>query len=66
MSYGDIETRDKGGQWVNEFEGDRARSASFSSRDEAIEAARAITEELGTTHTIRESDPTGDITDPDR
>ncbi|WP_210481489.1 DUF2188 domain-containing protein [Naasia sp. SYSU D00948] len=65
MADGDVETINKRGQWVNSVEGDSARSSSFSSRDEAIEAGRALAEELGSRHTVRDDEePTGVITDP--
>ncbi|MDH2443873.1 DUF2188 domain-containing protein [Amnibacterium sp. CER49] len=64
MSAGDVRTIDKQGQWVNEVEGDPARSAGFTSRDEAIEAGRAIARETGGRHLVEETEPTGDITDP--
>lgn len=64
MADGDVRTRDKRGQWVNEVEGEPERSESFSSREEAIEAGAALAEELGSTHTVEESEPTGAITDP--
>ena len=63
MPDGDVETMDKGGQWVNRVIGGPELSESFSSRDEAIAAGRTLAEELGTVHTVRESVPTGDITD---
>jgi hypothetical protein len=65
MSAGDVRTIDKRGQWVNEVEGDPVRSASFTSRDEAIDAGRAIARETGGRHLIEDTEPTGDITDPD-
>lgn len=63
MAHGDIETMDKGGQWINRVEGDPERSASFSSRDEAIEEGRRLAAETGTVHTVHDAIPTGDITD---
>ncbi len=63
MTHGDIETMDKGGQWVNRVEGDPERSASFSSREEAVEEGRRQAAETGTVHTVRDATPTGDITD---
>ncbi len=64
MADGDVETINKRGQWVNSVEGDNARSWSFSSKEEAIEAGRALAEELGSRHTVHDEEPTGVITDP--
>ncbi|HET8926499.1 MAG TPA: DUF2188 domain-containing protein, partial [Microbacterium sp.] len=64
VSTGDVETMSKNGQWVNRVIGDREDSRSFSSREEAEDAGRRWAEELGTTHIIRGSEPTGVITDP--
>ncbi len=64
MADGDVQTINKRGQWVNSVEGDNARSWSFSSKDEAIEAGRALAEELGSTHTVQDEESTGVITDP--
>jgi hypothetical protein len=63
MQDGDVETIDKGGQWVNRVVGEPERSESYSSKSEAIEEGVALAKSLGTTHTVAESDPTGDITD---
>lgn len=64
MADGDVETMDKRGQWVNRVVGEPERSESFASKDEAIAAGRALAEELGTNHTVRDAAPEGDITDP--
>ena len=64
MADGDVTTTNKRGQWVNSVEGDNARSWSFSSKDEAIEAGRALAEELGSQHTLQDEESTGAITDP--
>lgn len=63
MSNGNVETSDNRGQWVNRVIGEPDRSASFSSRSEAVEAGRALADQLGTRHTVIDSDPTGVITD---
>lgn len=65
MADGDVETRSNRGQWENHVEGDPARSQSFASRDEAIEAGRQLADQLGTTHSVVDSEPTGVITDED-
>jgi hypothetical protein len=52
------------GQWVNRVAGDPARSRSFSSKQEAIDAGRALAEQLGSTHTVIDAESTGTITDP--
>jgi hypothetical protein len=65
MADGDVETIDKGGQWVNRVIGEPERSESYSSKAEAIEEGEALAKELGTTHSVVESAPTGDITDED-
>jgi hypothetical protein len=64
MTDGDVETFDKRGQWVNRVSGEPELSRSFSSKQEAINAGRALAAERGTTHSVREADPTGVITDP--
>jgi hypothetical protein len=64
MADGDVRTRDKRGQWVNEVEGEPERSWSFSSKEEAIEAGAALAEELNSTHTVEDTESTGVITDP--
>jgi hypothetical protein len=63
MPNGDVETIDKGGQWVNRVIGEPERSESYSSKEEAIEEGEALAKELGSTHSVVESDATGDITD---
>lgn len=64
MPEGDVETIDKGGQWVNRVVGEPERSESFSSREEAVEEGQALAEQLGTRHFVQETPATGDITDP--
>ncbi|MDQ0895016.1 DUF2188 domain-containing protein [Agromyces ramosus] len=65
MAEGDVETRSNRGQWENRVEGEPERSQSYASRDEAIEEGRRLAEELGTEHTVIDSEPTGVITDED-
>ena len=62
---GDIETVDNRGQWVNRVIGKPELSESFSSRDEAVEAGRALAEQLGAKHVVSDGVPTGAITDED-
>ncbi|MBF0671813.1 MAG: DUF2188 domain-containing protein [Salinibacterium sp.] len=62
---GDIETVDNRGQWVNRVIGKPELSESFSSREEAVEAGRALAEQLGTKHVVSDAEPTGAITDED-
>ena len=64
MANGDVTTVSKRGQWVNEVEGDRSRSWSFSSKEEAVEAGRALAGELGSQHVVLDAQSTGVITDP--
>ncbi|WP_349898374.1 DUF2188 domain-containing protein [Parafrigoribacterium soli] len=64
MSDGDVETFDNRGQWVNRVVGEPERSRSFSSRQEAVDAGRALAAERGTTHTVADAESTGTITDP--
>lgn len=64
VADGDVETIDKRGQWVNRVIGEPERSTSFSSREEAVNAGRALASELGTNHTVHEAESTGVITDP--
>jgi hypothetical protein len=63
MAHGDVTTRDNRGQWENSVEGEPERSASYSSREEALDAGSAIAAELGSTHLVEDSEPTGVITD---
>lgn len=65
MADGDVETRSNRGQWENVVEGSPELSQSFASRDEAIDAGRELAATLGSHHTVRESAPTGVITDED-
>lgn len=64
MKDGDVETIDKNGQWVNRVIGETELSESFSSKEEAVDAGAALARVLGTKHVVRESTPTGVITDP--
>lgn len=64
MADGDVETIDKRGQWVNRVAGGPEQSRSFSSKEEAVDAGRALATQLGTRHTVHEADPEGVITDP--
>ena len=64
MAHGDVETMDKWGQWVNRVVGDEERSQSFSGKQEAIDAGKALAEELGTNHIVHDAESTGVITDP--
>ena len=66
MADGDVTTVNKRGQWVNEVEGDRSRSWSFSSKEEAVEAGRSLAGELGSQHVVLDEEATGVITDPGR
>ncbi|MBO0980581.1 DUF2188 domain-containing protein [Microbacterium sp. SD291] len=63
MSERDVTTRNKNGQWVNEVEGYRELSRSFSSRDEAVEAGREFARQYGARHTVEEAAASGVITD---
>jgi hypothetical protein len=65
LSDGDVETSDNRGQWMNRVVGEPELSASFSSREEAIDAGRVLAEQRGTRHVVVESRPEGVITDPD-
>jgi hypothetical protein len=64
MSRGDVTTKPNRGQWENVVEGEPERSASYSSRDEAIDQGRALADERGAKHVVVDAEPTGDITDP--
>jgi Uncharacterized protein conserved in bacteria (DUF2188) len=64
VANGDVTTVNKRGQWVNEVEGDRSRSWSFSSKEEAVEAGQALADELGSQHVVHDEESTGVITDP--
>ena len=63
---GVVETLDKRGQWVNRVADREDLSASFASRDEAIEEGLKLADELGYRHVVIEGEPTGVITDEDR
>jgi hypothetical protein len=65
MADGDVETRSNRGQWENSVEGRPELSQSFASRDEAVDAGRQLAATLGSQHVVRESEPTGVITDED-
>lgn len=59
-----VVTRSNRGQWEVVVDGRPELSASFSSREEAVDRGRAIADELGRTHEVEEAEPTGTITDP--
>ncbi len=63
MADGDVTTRAKNGQWVNQIEGEPENSRSFSSREEAVIAGASFAAERGTRHVVEESEPTGGIGD---
>lgn len=63
MSDRDITTRNKHGQWVNEVEGHREFSRSFSSREEAVEAGREFARQHGARHVVEDAELSGVITD---
>jgi len=65
MSKNDVTTRSNRGQWENSVEGRPEYSASFSSKDEAVDQGRAIADELGGQHFVEDAEPTGAITDED-
>jgi len=63
MSQNDVTTRSNRGQWENAVEGRPELSASFSSREEAIDQGRAVADELGSQHIVEDAEPTGAVTD---
>ncbi|MCM3500612.1 DUF2188 domain-containing protein [Microbacterium sp. P26] len=63
MSQNDVTTRSNRGQWENSVEGRPELSASFSSREEAIDQGRAVADELGSQHLVEDAEPTGAVTD---
>jgi hypothetical protein len=65
MARNDVETRSNRGQWENSVEDSPELSQSYASREEAIDAGRELAERLGSQHVVRDSEPTGAITDPD-
>jgi hypothetical protein len=65
LNDGDVETLSKRGQWVNRVIGGEELSESFSTREEAVDAGKALATELGSQHVVRDSEPTGVITDED-
>ena len=63
MSQNDVTTRSNRGQWENAVEGRPELSASFSSKEEAVDQGRATADELGSEHTVDDAEPTGAVTD---
>jgi hypothetical protein len=63
MAQDEVHTRSNRGQWENHVEGRPELSASFSSKEEAIDQGRALADQLGTHHTVEDAEPTGTITD---
>lgn len=63
MSENDVTTRSNRGQWENSVEGRPELSASFSSREEAVDQGRAVADELGSQHIVEDAEPTGAVTD---
>ncbi|GEB44544.1 uncharacterized protein DUF2188 [Microbacterium sp. AG157] len=63
MSQNDVTTRSNRGQWENAVEGRPELSASFSSREEAVDQGRAVADELGSQHIVEDAEPTGSVTD---
>ncbi|WP_456283286.1 DUF2188 domain-containing protein [Microbacterium sp. JZ101] len=58
-----VETFAKRGQWISRVAGDSELSQSSASREEAIEAGRALAERLGVPHRVVDSEPTGVASD---
>ncbi len=65
MTQNDVTTRSNRGQWENAVEGRPELSASFSSREEAVDQGRAVADELGSRHIVEEAEATGAVTDED-
>ena len=65
MADNDVETRSNRGQLENRVEGSPELSQSYASREEAIDAGRELAASLGSRHVVRDSPPTGVITDED-
>ncbi len=65
MSQNDVTTRSNRGQWENSVEGRPELSASFSSKEEAVDQGRATADELGSQHVVEDAESTGVITDED-
>lgn len=63
MSRGDVTTRPNRGQWENVVEGEPENSASYSSRDEAVDLGRQLADDRGAQHFVVDAEPTGVITD---
>ncbi|WP_251536903.1 DUF2188 domain-containing protein [Microbacterium enclense] len=63
MSQNDVTTRSNRGQWENAVEGRPELSASFSSKEEAVDQGRATADELGSQHFVEDAEPTGAVTD---
>ena len=65
MSQNDVTTRSNRGQWENSVEGRPELSASFSSKEEAVDQGRSTADELGSQHIVEDAESTGVITDED-
>lgn len=63
MSQNDVTTRSNRGQWENTVEGRPELSASFPSKQEAVDQGRATADELGSAHIVEDAEPTGAVTD---
>ncbi|WP_307481557.1 DUF2188 domain-containing protein [Microbacterium trichothecenolyticum] len=63
MSRHDVTTRSNRGQWENSVAGRPDLSASYSSREEAIDQGRATADELGSRHIVEVAETTGAVTD---
>ncbi|MFG6504277.1 DUF2188 domain-containing protein [Microbacterium sp. P05] len=63
MAQDEVHTRSNRGQWENYVEGRPELSASFSSKEEAVDQGRALADELGTHHLVDDAEPTGTIID---
>ncbi|MFJ4037795.1 DUF2188 domain-containing protein [Microbacterium sp. NPDC090007] len=63
MTQNDVTTRSNRGQWENAVEGRPELSASFSSREEAVDQGRALADDLGSRHLVQDAESTGAVTD---
>lgn len=63
MTGSHVETFAKRGQWISRVPGDSELSQSYASREEAVEAGRALADRLGVPHRVVDSEPTGVATD---
>jgi hypothetical protein len=56
MTVGNVETRSNRGQWETVVAGRPDLSASYGTRDEAVEAGDRLADEMGVDHIVHDED----------